>query len=116
MIVLDLTDCTALTVYHGNNFGFSTDPVCFNTLVTSNTDTSAMVATIHWHSPIGTDHPHWSKNPVRDIAKYYDSLLQSLNRRRPVNHPVAHLRWKWSLDPNKDNADRNECSYRDPPL
>ena len=104
MIVLDLTDCTAITLYHGRDFGSGEELVCFNTSVTSNTDIGKMVATIHWHSRIRTNHSQWSRNLAHELAIYYASLLQSLNHQHFENDPVARLQWKWSLDPNDENA------------
>ena len=115
MIVFDLTDRTAITVYHGSDVGStgSNELLCFRTSVIPNTNTSVMVATILWHLPIGTDHPQWSKNLVHRLARYYDSLLQSLNCQHPEKYPIACLQWKWSLHPNAENAGQMK---RDLPL
>ena len=100
MIVLDLTDRTAITLYHGDK-----ELVCFNTSVTSNTDIGEMVATIHWHSLIRMGHR--SNNLVHDLNKYYDSLLRSLNR--SGNH-IAWLRWRWSLVPRSEEETQSQES------
>ena len=103
MILLDLTDRTAITLCRDKDKKLA----CFNTSVIPNTNIGEMVATIHWQSLIGTGHR--SNNLIHDLGKYYDSLRQSLNR--SGNH-IAWLRWKWSLVPRSKEETQSQESQK----